>query len=681
MRKFQHPSVSDVETCKSLSIAARTRGIVDKLRRFRQLSPRLGFIAVAIWIALHNRPFREAAVATESKLSYLYRGAVLETPSYDRELRWLQSRRQAQIKALDKFAVFRDFQFSDRCAESGITFRNGIVDDAAKQYKAIHYDHGNGLAAADVDGDGRIDLYFANQLGSNELWRNVGKGRFENVTESAGVALTNRISVTASFADVDNDGDQDLFVTTVRTGNVLFENIGNGKFRDITEQSGLSYSGHSSGAVFFDYDRDGLVDLFLSNVGRYTTDRKGRGGYFIGMSDGFSGHLHPERSENCILYRNLGNHRFLNVTEKAGLADCGWSGDASVADLNQDSFPDLYVLNMQGNNHYFENVNGKTFVDRTDVYFPKTPWGSMGIKFFDFDNDGLMDLFITDMHSDMSYELGYESQDEEKEKSEMQWGKEILKGHEQAIFGNAFYRNMGQGKFEEISDKIGLETYWPWGVSVGDLNADGYPDIFITAGMSYHYRYGVNSVLLNNLGRSFLDSEFILGVEPRKGERTVKPWFDVDCSEDDQDHRDCIGQDGKFTVLASLSSRSSVALDLDDDGDLDIVTNEFNSEPQLLISNLAEKKDIHFIQVRLVGSKSNRNGLGATVTVSTKGMKINQVQDGKSGYLSQSVLPLYFGLGDAAQIDQIDVQWPSGQHQTLIKPGPLNTTIQIIENQ
>jgi hypothetical protein len=641
----------------------------------------MAFIAIAAWFALHNRLFRQVVAATESKVSYLYRGVVLERPSYDKELRWLQSRRQAQIKTLDKFAVFHDFRFSDRCADSGITFKNGIVDDAAKQYKAIHYDHGNGLAAADVDGDGRVDLYFVNQLGSNELWRNVGKGRFENITESAGVALANRISVTASFADVDNDGDQDLFVTTVRTGNVLFENLGNGKFRDITEQSGLSYSGHSSGAVFFDYDRDGLVDLFLSNVGRYTTDRKGRGGYFIGMSDGFSGHLHPERSENCILYRNLGKHRFLNVTEKVGLAECGWSGDASVADLNQDSFPDLYVLNMQGNDHYFENVNGKTFVDKTDAYFPKTPWGSMGIKFFDFDNDGLMDLFVTDMHSDMSYELGYESQEEEKKKSEMQWGKEILKGHEKAIFGNAFYRNIGQGRFEEISDRIGVETYWPWGASVGDLNADGYADLFVTAGMSYHYRYGVNSLLLNNLGRTFLDSEFILGVEPRKEERTLKPWFDVDCSEDDQDHRDCVGQDGKFTVLASLSSRSSVILDLDDDGDLDIVTNEFNSEPQVLISNLAEKKNIHFIQVNLVGSKSNRNGLGATVAVSAKGMKVIQVQDGKSGYLSQSVLPLYFGLGDAEQIDQIDVQWPSGQHQTLVKPGPLNTTIQIVEDQ
>lgn len=637
-------------------------------------------VVVTALLAVSGRSLYQVIRAAGTEVVYLYRGNILEGPSDEQENRWLQARKQAQMQTLDRFAVFHDFQFSDRCPESRITFKNQVVDDAAKNYKSIHYDHGNGVAAADVDGDGRIDLYFVTQLGSNELWRNLGNGQFENITESAGVGLANRISVTASFADFDNDGDQDLFVTTVRTGNVLFENLGNGKFKDITERSGLAYSGHSSGAVFFDYDQDGLLDLFLTNVGHYTTDQKGRGGYFVGMSDGFRGHLHTDRSESCILYKNLGDKRFLNVTKKVGLHGFGWSGDASITDLNHDGFPDLYVLNMQGNDHYFENVKGQSFVDKTDAYFPKTPWGSMGIKFFDYNNDGLIDLFLTDMHSDMSHDLGYVSQKEEKEKSVMQWSPNILVGHEKSVWGNAFYKNMGDGRFEEISDKIGVENYWPWGVSVGDLNADGYADIFITSGMNYPFRYGVNSLLLNNLGRTFLDSEFILGVEPRRGERTMKPWFELDCSGKDDTHKDCLGQEGKLTVMGALASRSSVILDLDDDGDLDIVTNEFNSEPQVLISNLTQKKKIHFVKVKLVGSKSNRNGIGATVTVKTKETRITQVQDGKSGYLSQSVLPLFFGLGDSEQIDQIDVQWPSGQRQTLTK-SPLNTTIEIVEGQ
>jgi hypothetical protein len=609
---------------------------------------------------------------------YLRYGEELDEPRSQLEIDWLRRRKHAQEEKAKDYEVVRDFKFVDKLPQSGITFKHSIVDDAGRSYKAIHYDHGSGVAVADVDGDGLYDIYFVNQLGCNELGRNLGGGRFENITEKAGVGLCNQIGVTASFADVDNDGKQDLFVTTVRHGNHLFHNLGNGRFEDITEQSGLNYSGHSSGAVFFDYNRDGLLDRFLCNVGRYTTNRRGRGGYYVGMSDGFSGHLYPDRSEPCILYKNLGNNRFLDVTKDTGLGNCGWSGDASFADLNNDGFPDLYVLNMQGNNHYFENVGGRYFVDKTDQYFPKTPWGAMGIKFFDFNNDGLTDLFITDMHSDMSADINYDDYEQEKRKSVMKWDASMLLGGEKSIWGNAFYKNLGNGKFEEISDRIGVENYWPWGVSVDDLNADGFQDIFITASMNYKFRYGINSLLLNNFGKSFLDSEFILGVEPRRGERTLTPWFDVDCSGEDSDFQDCQGRIGKFTVLGELGSRSSAIFDLDNDGDLDIVTNDFNSPPQILVSDLAQRRNISYLKVILVGTKSNRNGLGAQVSISAGSMKITKIQDGKSGYLSQSVLPLYFGLGEAKRVETIQVLWPSGQKQTVSNPR-LNSTLEIVE--
>jgi hypothetical protein len=621
-----------------------------------------------------------APVAGDVK-RYLYRGELLEDPVSRPEQEWLEARKQEQLKTLHKFKVDCKFQFQDRLVESQITFKHNVVDDAGRHYKAIHYDHGSGLAAADVDGDGFIDLYFVNQLGPNELWRNLGGGRFENITRLAGVAMADHVNVSASFADIDNDGDPDLYVTSVRTGNALFENLGNGRFRDITQSAGLTYSGHSSGAVFFDYNRDGLVDLLLTNVGHYTTDQRGRGGYYIGMSDGFTGHLHPDRSEPCILYENLGNNKFVDVTEKVGLHDFGWSGDASFADLNQDGFPDLYVLNMQGNDHFFENVQGKHFVDRTAGHFPKTPWGSMGIKFFDYNNDGLLDLFVTDMHSDMGEDIAYDDYETEKQKSAMKWDKSVMIGYEKSILGNAFYKNLGDGKFTEISDELGVENYWPWGVSVDDLNADGYADIFVTASMNYMFRYGVNSLLLNNLGERFLDSEFILGVEPRRGGKTITPWFDVDCSGADKDYWDCNNRTGKFTVMGALGSRSSVIFDLDNDGDLDIVTNEFNSAPQILISNLAEKHPIHFLKIDLRGTLSNRNGLGAKVTVTAGNLTITRWQDGKSGYLSQSVLPLYFGLGRATQVDHIEVLWPSGVRQTIDKPAVRNSVLQIVETK
>src|SRR5215467_1152209 len=313
-------------------------------------------------------------------------------PAVDEGADSLAARKAAQQQTVKDFKVFYGFQFTDQQPSSGITFVQHFTDDSGKYYKADHYDHGNGIAVADVDGDGLYDIYFVNQLGGNELWRNLGDGKFENITETAGVAVKDRISVTASFADINNDGAPDLYVTTVRGGNVLFVNDGKGHFKDISKESGLDYVGHSSGAVFFDYNNDGLLDLYLVNVGKYTSEERGRGGYFIGYPDAFAGHLHPERTEKSRLYKNQ---------------------------------------------------KGEKFIDKTDQYFPKTSWGAMGVKFFDYDNDGKMDLIVTDMHSDMSEEIGPER---EKLKSRMQWTDAFLQGGANNIFGNAFYHNLGNGK-------------------------------------------------------------------------------------------------------------------------------------------------------------------------------------------------------------------------------------------
>ncbi len=303
----------------------------------------------------------------------------VKMPTPDEGVANLASWKAAQERAARGWRVFHDFRFRDRLPESGITFVQRPTDDSGKFYKPNHYDHGTGLAAADVDGDGLVDLYFVNQLGGNELWRNRGGGRFENVTRAAGVGLADRIGVTASFADVDNDGDADLYVTSVRGGNVLFENDGKGRFRDVTKAAGLEYSGHSSGAVFFDFDNDGRLDLFLVNVGRYTTDEKGRGGYFVGFSDAFAGHLKPDRTERCRLYRNLGQNRFSDVTQQVGPFETGFSGDATFTDLDGDGFADLYVLNMQGDDHFLANEGGSVSSRRprpTSRRPPGERWGS-----------------------------------------------------------------------------------------------------------------------------------------------------------------------------------------------------------------------------------------------------------------------------------------------------------------
>jgi len=607
---------------------------------------------------------------------------------------WLAQRARQEARQAAGSPVVHDFRFTDQQLASGITFQNRIVDDAGKVYKLVHYDHGSGICAADGDGDGRPDLYFMTQLGTNQLWRNSANGKFDDMTPSAGLTMPDEIGVGCAFADIDNDGDPDLFVTTVRHGNRLFENLGDGKFRDITATAGVGYVGHSAGAVFFDYDGDGLLDLFVANVGVFTSNTRGPGGYYVGLPDAFLGHLHPDRAEASILYHNLGGNRFKDVTREVGLLDLSWSGDAAVLDVNDDGFPDLFVLDMQGADHLWLNESGKHFRDSTARYFPRTPWGAMGAKVFDADGDGRLDLYITGMHPDMWVDLragDWEGEARKDDPARMP-GQMIREPTSSLIFGNALFENRGSGRFDEVSDTAGVETYWPWGPSVDDLNADGWDDIFVAAGMNFPFRYGINSVLLNEKGRHFLPSEFVVGVEPRPNGATQQDWFTLECNGADRGNPLCTCKHppsmivecrpagaGRMTVTGALGTRSAVTLDLDGDGDLDIVTNEFNAAPQVLVSDLAQRHHVNFLKIRLRGTRSNREGLGARVTVVVPdGRRILKLLDGKSGYLSQSDLPLDFGLGEADSVAEIEVHWPAGKLQTV--PGSkAGQTIEVVE--
>ncbi len=605
---------------------------------------------------------------------------------------WLRAMAAIQIARAGNLAARHDFNLSDKLPETGITFRHKVVPDGAAAFKPNQYDHGNGVAVADVDSDGFLDVYFMSQYGRKELWRNKGDGTFEDITESAGVAFEGKVGVGASFADLDNDGDPDLYVTSVRFGNELYENDGGGLFSNVTPNSGLGYEGHSSAVDFFDYNHDGQLDVFLSNVGIYTSDEIVDGPanpfrpdedkwypYYVGLADGFSGHMFPERSESSLLFKNLGGMRFEDVTDAMGVRNDAWNGDAIPFDANSDGWVDLYLVNMQGHDVYYENENGERFIDKSREVFPNTPWGSTGGTVLDYDDDGQQDLYIVDMHSDMNEDVSPVRDDM---KARNVQAESYTRSEGRSIWGNAFYRNLGQGSYQEISDSIGAETMWPWGVSAGDLNADGYEDLFIASSMNFAFRYHPNIVLLNDGGSRFTRSEFTLGVEPRRDNAAYKPWFSVDCAKE-PDHMLCGGtnQSGRLDAWEPYGSRGSVLFDIEGDGDLDAITLDNHSEPQALFSDLAATGRLGYLVVDLTGTQSNRDGLGAVVTAVAGEDSYQQVNDGQSGYLTQSSMPLYFGLGEHATVDRVIVKWPSGLEQTVSGPIASGTRLEVTEGQ
>ncbi len=569
--------------------------------------------------------------------------------------------------------------FQERAREAGIAFRmHDLPKEQGEPFHINLYDHGSGLAVGDYDNDGHEDIYFLNQLGPNALYRNVGDGSFVDVTAKAGVALADRISVGATFADYDNDGWADLFVTTTRGGNVLWHNRGDGSFEDVTAAAGLSRVGHFQTPVFFDYDNDGDLDLYLTNTGQWTTDVfDSATGAYEGKPD--LGTLMTTPKEFNILYRNNGDGTFTDVTDRAGLRGRGWAGDAAVFDYDEDGFLDLFVPSMFGRGQLYHNSGHGTFTDVTAQTLGRTPYGAVGCKAFDYDGDGRLDLYVVDMHSDMwmgldsrHLSLGVATQTQHQRflsplgptvneaavgftKTVREMFATLGEDYDALLFGNALYRNLGHGHFAETAAAAGLETFWPWGVATGDYDNDGNEDVFIPSGMGYPFYYWPNHLMMNNGDGTFQDRAAALGVEP--------PARGIYLAES------ILGRP------AARSSRSAVVADFDGDGRLEIVTNNFNDRPYFFANRFPRR---NYVAFRLTGTTSNRDAIGAVVRLwAGKTVMVRQVNPA-GGYLSHSTRVVHFGLGDRSKVDRIEIRWPRGIVQRLDNP-EINTLHQIRE--
>jgi len=581
--------------------------------------------------------------------------------------------------------------FRDFTAEAGITFHmNFIEEEQGEHFKVNLYDHGCGIAIGDYDGDGFDDVYFVNQLGKNALYRNKGDGTFEDVTDEAGVGLGDRICVAAAWGDYDNSGRQSLFVTSTRGGNVLFKNLGNGKFKDVTKEAGVAHIGHSQTAVFFDYDNDGYLDLLVTNTAGWTLkDRDANSHYFPGAANFWD--LPKSPREYNILYHNVPvdpndpskGRRFVDVTQEAGLRGKGWGGDVAVFDYNEDGYLDILVTNMFGASQLYRNNGDGTFTDVTKETLGRTSWGAIGCKVFDFNNDGRLDLFIADMHSDMWLPSnaetvrkvvaknakkkfptiaggGYLLNPRAAEQNRRQWEEQFQIRNEEVVFGNTLFQNLGGGRFKEVSDQAGMETFWPWGIATGDFDNDGYEDIFLPSGMGYPYFYWPNALMMNNGNGTFTDQAEAEGIEP-PARGTLLP--------------EKIGGQP-----APRSSRCAAVADFSHTGRLDIMVNNFNDVPYYLKNQFLRQ---NYIEFRLKGTHSNRDAIGALVKIYMGDEVMVRLVHGAGGYLSQCSKTLHFGLGKRAKIDRVEIWWPRGPNRKpqIIEHPEINQIVDIVERE
>jgi hypothetical protein len=545
----------------------------------------------------------------------------------------------------------RDVKAQPKPAPSGRPFNAHFVDVAKEaglhapviyggvdSKKYIMEANGCGCAFIDYDNDGWMDLFVLSGTrlegnppeATNRLYKNNRDGTFTDVTEKAGltaVGWANGVCV----GDYNNDGFDDIFCTNFGQ-NRLFRNNGDGTFTDVTKQAGLLDTGPArwgAGCAWVDYNRDGHLDLFVSNYIRFSFEHAPAPGEFSTCNwKGVPVNCGPRGlpTGRHLLYRNNGDGTFTDVTKQAGIAEATESYGMTVvtADFDEDGWPDIFVACDSTPSLLFMNNHDGTFREEgitrgVALSDDGMEQAGMGVGIGDYNLDGHLDLFKTHFIGDTS----------------------------------GFYRNDGKGNFDEVSraSKVGVEThYTSWGAGMVDLDNDGYPDVLFVTGSVYpevekklpQYPYKTPRVLFRNLGSGTFEE-----LETQGGEGISTPH----------------------------SSRGCAFGDFDNDGDIDVLIVNMNEPPSLLRNDMKVKQN--WFKVKLVGVKSNRSAIGARVLAHYGGNIQAQAVLSQSSYYSCNDSRLHFGLGAATEVD-IDVFWPNGLHETY-KKIPANQLVTIRE--
>lgn len=504
---------------------------------------------------------------------------------------------------------------------------------------------GSGVAAGDFDRDGRVDLYVSTKTRPGRLYRNLGGWKFADVTEAAGLAeegsllgwLKGAVSADndviwrqgAIFADVNNDGRLDLYVCRNNAANLLYINQGDGTFQDEAADRGLAVVDGSVMGAFSDYDRDGWLDVLVLTNQVDGTEPSGR----------------PDR-----LFRNRGDGTFTEVTATAGIAGPTFGHAATWFDYDADGWPDLHVANdFAGPDRLYRNNRDGTFTDVIDTVAPHTPYSSMGADAADIDNDGNIDLLVADMATTTR----------EKDRRGLAASRDDVlmtgtkDGTAPQYMRNALLLNTGTGIFREAASWAGIAaTDWTWSVRFEDFDHDGWMDLHVTNGM---VREANNSDVLSRMMRALSDQERI-NVMKRS----------PPLEESNLAYRNLGGK--RFESVTAAWGLTDVGVsfgaataDFDNDGDLDLVYLDYNRGVSVFRNNVTGGNRV---QVRLQGTESNRDGLGAIVRVESATIgRQARTMTGARGYAAGSELVAHFGLGSDAVLARLRVEWPSGAVQ------------------
>lgn len=543
---------------------------------------------------------------------------------------------------------------------------------------------GAGLAVGDYDGDGWLDVYCVGQDGPNRLFRQVAPLRFEDVTAAAGgVDGGDAWGTAAAFADVDGDRDLDLFVCNTESPNLLYVNAGDGTFRERAAAFGLATVAASTGAAFADYDNDGDLDLHLLTnrvFGALLLPEIVAGVELPGAVRKTRSELHPPYPRFAVtddvatiqpgyedfffamgaktfvagqrdrLFRNDGPGLFTDVTEAAGIAGHDNGLSATFWDKDDDGDLDLYVANdLESPDRLYENRGEGRFVEVTRAALPHTAYFGMGSDFGDLDNDGRLDFVVADM-SATTHAMGkllMGNMDENR------WF--LMNARPQQNMRNAVFLNTGTPRFMEVAQLTNLASSdWTWSVRLADLDEDGRLDFFATNGIPLFEDHPDHVAEFRALWRSGRrDAALALARQARRvDERNVVRRNLGDLAFEDAG--------AEFGLDEAGVGQGAVVVDLDRDGDVDVLVNNQN-RPLSLFENRTH--GTHRIAVQLVGTASNTHGVGARLTLQAAGLLQTRLVALARGYMSSSDAGEVFGLGAAMQIDELIVRWPSGREQ------------------